>query len=103
MFILLACFYYLFYSKTFGKILSVFSPIGKMSLSNYVFQSIVGSFIYYGYGLGMYKYTGATYCILIGLALSILTYYLCVLWLKKHKRGPLETIWHKLTWLNSSK
>ena len=50
-----------------NKVLNVLSPIGRMSLSNYMIQSIVGSFIYYGFGLGLYKYTGATYCLLIGI------------------------------------
>jgi len=90
-----------FQTKIGNKILSVFSPIGKMSLSNYLFQSIIGSTIYYGFGLGLYKYTGATYSVMIGLLLAIGLGVFCTIWAKRFKHGPLEAIWHKLTWIYS--
>ena len=66
-------------------------------------QSIVGSFIYYGFGLGLYKYTGATYCLLIGIILAVLQGIFSKWWMKNHRQGPLETIWHRLTWIGSRK
>ncbi len=102
MVVLVAGFSLLFHSKLFNKMLSYFSAFGKMSLTNYVFQSIIGSFIYYGFGLGLYKYTGATYGVLIGIVLTILLGVFCKWWAKNNKRGPLETIWHKLTWMSGS-
>ncbi len=101
MLVLVAGFVLLFHTKYGNKILNIFSPIGKMSLSNYLFQSIIGASIYYGFGLGLYKYTGATYSVIIGVVLAILLGVFCTLWAKKFKHGPLETIWHKLTWINS--
>lgn len=100
MMILVSSFTLLYHSKYFHKSLNAISPVGKMSLSNYIFQSIFGAFIYYGFGLGLYKYTGATYCLLIGLVLSALFIIACAYWDKKYKHGPLEAIWHKLTWLS---
>ncbi len=100
MVVLVAGFCLLFHSRFLNKPLNYFSSFGKMSLSNYVFQSILGSFIYYGFGLGLYQYTGATYGVLIGIALTILLGLFCSWWEKNNKRGPLETIWHKLTWVN---
>ncbi len=101
MLVLVAGFVLLFQTKYGNKVLNVFSPIGKMSLSNYLFQSMIGSSIYYGFGLGLYKFTGATYSVIIGIALAILLGIFCTQWAKKFKHGPLETIWHKLTWINS--
>ena len=86
-----------------NKVLNVLSPIGRMSLSNYMIQSIVGSFIYYGFGLGLYKYTGATYCLLIGIILAVMQGIFSKWWMKNHRQGPLETIWHRLTWIGSRK
>ncbi|NLT51981.1 MAG: DUF418 domain-containing protein [Ignavibacteria bacterium] len=103
MFILVSGFVLLFQTKVFYRILNVFSSYGKMSLSNYIIQSIIGSFIYYGFGLGLYKYTGATYCLLIGIVLAILQGFFSSWWMKNHKQGPLETIWHKLTWIGTGK
>ena len=73
--------------------------MGRMSLSNYIIQSIMGSFIYYGIGLGLYQYTGTTYSLLIGIALAILQGFFSAWWLKRSIRGPLETLWHKATWI----
>ena len=103
MLVLVAGFVLLFQSRAFHRILNIFSPIGKMSLSNYVMQSIIGSFIYYGFGLGLYKYTGATYCLFIGIALAILQGYFSTWWMNHHKRGPLETLWHKATWISTTR
>lgn len=99
--VLIAGFYLLFHLKMFNKALNIFSPIGRMSLSNYILQSILGSSIYYGFGLGLYRYTGATYSLLIGIALAILLGCLSTWWAKNHQRGPLEEIWNKATWIKS--
>ena len=101
MLVLVSGFVLLFHKKRWNKILSILSPIGKMSLSNYIFQSIVGSMLYYGFGLELYKYTGATYSLLISILLSIFMGYFSFWWMKNHKRGPLETIWHNVTWMFS--
>ena len=99
MMVLVSGFTLLFHTRALNKTLNVFSAYGRMSLSNYVMQSILGAFIYYGFGLGLYQYTGATYCLLIGLALAIIQGIFSKQWMKRHRQGPLETIWHKLTWL----
>lgn len=93
--------FFIAYDKLSGRVPKIFSPYGKMSMSNYIMQSMLGSFIYYGFGLGLYKYTGSTYCILIGLGLAIAQWFFSNWWLKTHRQGPLETIWHKLTWINA--
>lgn len=99
MLVLLSGFVLLFQNSKFNKVLNVLSPIGRMSLSNYIFQSIIGSTIYYGFGLGLYKYTGATYGLIISIILAVFMGYFSVWWMKNNKRGPLESIWHKATWV----
>lgn len=101
MVVLVSGFVLLFQSRYFYRALNIFSPLGRMSLSNYIMQSILGSFIYYGFGLGLYQYTGATYCLFIGLALAIFQGCFSSWWLERNKQGPLETLWHKATWLGS--
>lgn len=99
MLVLVSGFVLLFQNKLFNRVLNIFSPMGRMSLSNYIMQSIMGSIIYYGIGLGLYQYTTSTYSLLIGIALALLQGYFSSWWLKRHIRGPLETIWHKATWI----
>lgn len=99
MFVWVSTFVLVFQKKAIHRLLAKLEVFGKMSLTNYVMQSIVGSFIYYGYGLGLYKYTGATMSLLIGIMLFLLQYAFCSWWMKSHTHGPLEGIWHKLTWI----
>lgn len=103
MIVLVSGFTLLYRSRALHKTFDVLSPFGRMSMSNYIMQSIVGSFIYYGFGLGLYRYTGATYSILIGVVLAILQGIFSNYWMKNHRQGPLETIWHKLTWISLKK
>jgi uncharacterized protein len=101
MFILVSGIVLLYQTKFFNRILKVFTYFGRMSLSNYVMQSIVGSIIYYGFGFGLYQYTGATYSVIIGLLLAVLQGMFCYYWLKKYNQGPLEILWHKGTWIGA--
>ena len=101
MMILVSGFTLLFQLKAFYKVLNTFSPMGRMSLSNYIIQSVIGSIIYYGFGFGLYQYTGATYCLGIGMALAILQGMFSTWWFKSHRFGPLEYIWHKGTWIGA--
>jgi uncharacterized protein len=91
----------LFQKASFHRALNTFSPLGRMSMSNYIIQSVLGSFIYYGYGLGLYEFAGSTYAVLIGIGLITLQILFSRWWMKNHKQGPLESIWHKLTWITA--
>jgi len=88
----------LFYKTKLQSILMYFSSFGKMSLSNYIIQSVIGGAIFYGWGLCLYKYTGTTYGILIGFAMTVIMGIFFKWWEKRHKQGPLETLWHKAMW-----
>lgn len=98
MLVLLSGMTLLFYKTKLQSKLMYFSSFGRMSMSNYIIQSILGGFIFYGWGLGLYKYTGATYGIIIGLLLTFFLGIFCKWWAKNHKQGPFETIWHRATW-----
>ena len=78
----------------------IFIPYGKMSLTNYIVQSIIGVSLFYGFGLGLYKYTGATSCLVIAIFVFIIQLSFSRWWLSSHRHGPLEWIWKKLTWIN---
>ena len=98
MVVLVSSFTLLFYS---WRWLEFFSPLGRMSLTSYVVQSVIGTSIYYGFGLGMYRYTGASYALAIGIVLALLQRQFSVWWLKRHAQGPLEMLWHRATWAGS--
>ncbi|WP_289661475.1 DUF418 domain-containing protein [Flavobacterium panacagri] len=102
-FVLISLFILFYAKEKTQKVLEKLVPYGKMSLTNYVLQSIVGSVLFYQYGLGLFKYTGAVFSLMIGIVLFLLQLAFSNWWLKNHKQGPLEFIWHKLTWIASSK
>ena len=72
---------------------------GRMSLTNYLLQSIIGCAIFCGYGLGCYYKLGITYAVMVGLGMVITQYLFARFWFSNHQRGPLEGIWRKLTWV----
>lgn len=99
MLVLVSGFVLLYQSGALTRMLRVFAPLGRMSLTSYMVQSVLGSTIYYGFGFGLYRYTGATYCLLIGIALAVLQGTFSAWWLRRHRQGPLEALWHRATWI----
>lgn len=73
---------------------------GRMSLTNYITQSIIGVTIYYHYGFDLYDKVGATMSVVIALGIFLLQLGFSHLWLRSHKQGPLEYVWKRLTWLD---
>ena len=84
----------------FRKVLNHLCIFGRMSLTNYLLQSIIGSFIFCGYGLSFYNKVGITYAALIGLLMVVCQYIFCRIWFRNHQRGLLEGLWRKATWIN---
>ncbi|GKI20612.1 membrane protein [Odoribacter laneus] len=101
--VLVASFVILYPNNTFNKMVSNLRFYGKMSLTNYITQSIIGAFIYFPFGLYLAPYCGYTISLLIGIFTFLLQVRFCKWWLNKHKQGPLEYIWHKWTWLGTNK
>ncbi|MBQ8674044.1 MAG: DUF418 domain-containing protein [Bacteroides sp.] len=92
----------LFRSLRWRERLLALAPYGKMSLTNYLGQSVVGAFLFYGWGLGLHQYCGHAISLLMGLLFVILQVFFCRWWLAHHKRGPLEELWYRATWWRKS-
>lgn len=75
-------------------------PLGKMSLTAYITQSVMGSFIFYNWGLGLHNKLGVTYSLFVGILLFFIQYFFANWWMKTHKHGPLEYVWKKATWIS---
>lgn len=97
--VLVASFLLLYQKEAFKKCVANLRFYGKMSLTNYITQSILGALIYFPFGLYLAPYCGYALSLLIGIVLFLLQVQFCKWWLSKHKQGPLETIWHKWTWM----
>ena len=88
--------------KRVRKVLKHLCVFGRMSLTNYLLQSVVGCYIFYGYGLSFYRRVGITYAVLIGFGMVVCQYLFCRWWFRSHTRGPLESLWKKLTWIKTT-
>lgn len=86
-------------NKKVHTLLAKLIPYGRMSLTNYLTQSVIGAFIFYNWGLGLYDTLGITYSILCGGVLFIVQYTICLVWLRNHKQGPFEYLWKRATWI----
>lgn len=76
-------------------------PLGRMSLTNYITQSIIGVTLFYGFGIGLYQYCGASLSLLIAITIICALTAASRKWLTTHRQGPLERIWKQLTWINT--
>lgn len=101
--VLVASFVLLYQNKRFSQKVSSLRFYGKMSLTNYITQSVIGALIYFPMGLYLAPYCGYTVSLLIGLCTFFLQVQFCKRWLGRHKQGPLEYIWHQWTWMGSGK
>lgn len=101
--VLTASFTLLYQSKRFRNATNNLRFYGRMSLTNYITQSIIGAAIYFPFGLSLAPYCGYTVSLLIGFFTFLVQVRLCKWWLSRHKQGPLEHIWHKWTWLGTKR
>ena len=89
----------LYYRTSARNFLAKIAPYGKMSLTNYLLQSIIGGFVFYNWGLGMFRYSGHASSLLMGAVCVALQYAFSCWWLSRYSHGPFEMVWRKLTWI----
>jgi len=79
-----------------GRALGVFAPLGRMAFTNYLMQSLVFGFVFYGYGLGQFGRLGAAHALAIGVAVFVAQMMFSAWWLRRYRFGPLEWLWRTL-------
>ena len=79
------------------KRLAVFASYGRMALTNYLLQSVVGSFVYYSWGLAWVGTLPSRYSFLMALGLIVIQMAFSSWWLKHFRYGPVEWLWRSLT------
>ena len=71
---------------------------GRMALTCYITQSVIGIILFYGIGFGLGTSLGLVHIELIALAAFLLEVLLSCLWLRFFRFGPLEWLWRMLTY-----
>jgi uncharacterized protein len=93
-----AAFVLLFQRARWQALFARFAPIGRMALSCYLTQTLVGAFVFFGFGLGLLGRFGNSFSIPLGLAVVAAQTWLCPLWFRHFRFGPVEWAWRSLTW-----
>ncbi|WP_223700743.1 DUF418 domain-containing protein [Sutcliffiella deserti] len=75
------------------RILAPFKYVGKMSLTNYIFQSVVCTLLFYSYGFGLYGDFNPFNGLILVLAVFVAQILLSKWWLSHFHYGPLEWLW----------
>ena len=81
-----------YYRTNLQQRMNTFIPYGRMSLTNYITQSIIGSMLFYNWGFSLHDDLGITASVVLQLTF-------CRWWLRHHSHGPLEYLWKRATWL----
>ncbi len=97
--IALLCLFVILYRKEkWRKRLDVFKAYGRTALSNYVLQSVIGTFFFYKWGLGYIGTLSNTYSFIAALLLIVFQIGISIWWMKRFYYGPLEWIWRSCTY-----
>lgn len=81
-----------------ARIFNWLAAPGRMALSNYISQSLVGVLLFYGLGFGLGCSFGLVYVELTAFAVFVLQIVVCKWWLRHFCFGPLEWVWRMLTY-----
>ncbi|MDT7603067.1 MAG: uncharacterized protein QOF61_1064 [Acidobacteriota bacterium] len=100
----MSCFYVssivlLFQRERGRRRLMWLAPVGRMALTNYLTQTLLHLFIFYGFaGLGLMGRVGTTLCVPISLTIFALQILYSRWWLARFRFGPCEWLWRTLTY-----
>jgi uncharacterized protein len=73
------------------------APAGRMALTNYLSQSMVLSFVFFSFGLGLFGQLSPAPVALGGITLYAIQLYASRQWLLRFRFGPFEWAWRSLT------
>ncbi|WP_455218089.1 DUF418 domain-containing protein [Kaarinaea lacus] len=83
-------------SKTFEYIIKKLAAVGRMALTNYIMQTLISIFLFYGIGFALYGALERYELIIICISVWIFQLLSSNLWLRWFKHGPLEWLWRSL-------
>jgi uncharacterized protein len=88
----------LYRSKWVPWLMKALSAVGQMAFTNYLMQSIICTFFFYGYGLGYYANLHLHQIYYVVAAVWVFQMIFSVIWLKYFRFGPFEWVWRSLTY-----
>lgn len=90
----------LYQNRSISKYLDVFSPYGRMGLTNYEMQGVLGCFIFSMWAFGpIFQNWGTTELFVLGIGIYIAQLIFSAFWLNRYLYGPLEWMLRTATYL----
>jgi uncharacterized protein len=81
------------------RVLAILAPLGRMPLTTYLTQSLVCTFLIYGWGLGWIEWMSELGYLGLGVVLFSLQIVVSHVWLRYFRFGPLEWLWRWIVYL----
>ncbi len=93
----LSCILLWMQSDSWCRIKQVIQAVGRMALSNYILQSVIGLLLFSGFGFGYFGEFSRLQLLLLALGVCGALSGFSVFWMRYFHYGPLEWLWRSLS------
>ena len=87
-----------FRSNIVPWLMRALANVGQMAFTNYLLQSIICTFFFYGYGFGNYNKLAFHQLYYVVVAVWVFQLIFSSIWLRYFRFGPFEWVWRSLTY-----
>lgn len=90
-------------NRSFDRLFAPLEAAGRLSISNYLFQSVISTMIFYSYGLGYYGEISIFAGTILALGIYSFQLALSLWWIKRFYYGPVEWLWRSGTYMKKQR
>jgi uncharacterized protein len=83
-------------TATGARLLGWAAPLGRMAFTNYLAQSLIFGWTFYGYGLGLFGKLDVATALAFGITVYVIQVFASRWWLERYWFGPVEWLWRAL-------
>ncbi|MCC3861404.1 DUF418 domain-containing protein [Pseudemcibacter aquimaris] len=92
---IVGAFFHYWKNEKIQKLMTFFTPLGRMALTNYLVQNSLAVMIFFGYGLALMRQIPFAYIPVIASLILLAQWVFSAYWLSRYRQGPLEYLWRK--------
>jgi len=89
---------FIFRAEVFQCIGDWMVAVGRMALSNYLMQSVIGAFVFYGFGFAQFNQLTRLNIVMVIVFVWFFQIIFSVIWMKLFYYGPFEWLWRSLSY-----
>ncbi len=89
---------FIFKMKVFERVGDWMVAVGRMALSNYMLQSVIGVVVFYGFGLAQFNQLSRLDVFIVIVCIWIFQIMFSLIWTRLFLYGPFEWLWRSLTY-----